>query len=110
MTLAIPAAPVALAGMSLPLFANQFKPASLFTLPVDLFPARAVAWVWGMFGAAGSLGVMLFQPAVGLISEKFGFSRVFAVAAFMPLAAAHLVSVLVPRVTPLTPEMFAPAR
>lgn len=85
----------ALALVSFGLFVNQFKTTSLFTLPTDIFPPQAVGTAWGMCGAAGSVGAMLFQPAIGWITDTFSYEPVFAVVSLLPLIAAVLVSVCV---------------
>ena len=51
------------------LFAIQFKSSNLFTLPADMFASKEVATIWGIFGAAGSLGGALFQTQVGTLQE-----------------------------------------
>lgn len=85
----------ALALVSFGLFVNQFKTTSLFTLPTDIFPANAVGTAWGMCGAAGSIGAMLFQPAIGWITDTYSYVPVFALVSVLPLIAAILVSVCV---------------
>jgi hypothetical protein len=47
------------------MFAIQFKVAAFFALPADLYPRSQVATIWGMFGAAGSIGAMVFAAAIG---------------------------------------------
>ena len=72
------------------LFAIQFKQASLFSLPADLFPARDVATVWGVFGAAGSIGGALFSSFSGRLAEAAGYLPVFAIVASMHLVSAAI--------------------
>ena len=72
------------------LFAIQFKQANLFTLPSDLFPARDVATVWGMFGAAGSVGGALFSAFSGRLADAVGFAPVFVVVATLHILSAGI--------------------
>jgi ACS family hexuronate transporter-like MFS transporter len=89
---------VAIALISFGLFGNQFKTTALFTLPIDLFPPRAVGRAWGLCGAAGSFGAMLFQPAIGWISQTFSYVPVFILISILPLLAAIIVSFAIPKV------------
>ena len=67
----------ALAWISVALFGIQVKSSSLFTVPADLFPKSTVALAWGISGAAGSLGGMLFQLYVGRIVDTVGYNPIF---------------------------------
>ena len=89
---------LALALISFGLFANQFKTTALFTLPTDLCPPRAVGSAWGLCGAAGSFGAMLFQPLIGWISDQFSYVPVFALISILPLLAPIIVSLTIPKV------------
>lgn len=82
----------ALAIVSFGLFVNQFKTTPLFTLPTDIFPPKVVGTAWGMCGAAGSVGAMLFQPVIGWVSDTFSYQPVFAIISLLPLIAAILVA------------------
>jgi ACS family hexuronate transporter-like MFS transporter len=104
--LALPAvvvdsAVVALALTGMAMFAIQFKAANLFALPADLFPARQVGSVWGLFGAVGSLGGMAFVAAVGFVSEHYSYGPVFWAVGVTQLLSAAFVSWLIPRIEPL---------
>ncbi len=91
----------ALALASVAIMSIQVKTASLFPLAADIFPARDVATVWGMSGAAGSLGGALFQWGVGLMVDHYGYDVVFALASTMCVAQALLISLFIRRVEPL---------
>lgn len=99
---------LALALVSLAIFAIQVKTASLFPLVADIYPARDVATVWGMSGAAGSFGAALFQWLVGYLVDGFSYYPVFVIVSTMCLVQAAMVSLFIRRVAPL-PEL-APAR
>jgi nitrate/nitrite transporter NarK len=57
-----------------------------------------VAAVWGLSGAAGSLGGMLFTYLVGIWAQAGNYGAIFAVAAAMHLVSALLVMLLIPRI------------
>ncbi len=80
------------------LFCNQLKSTPLFTLPSDLYPARDVATVWGMFGAAGSFGAVLFSPVIGWVADNFSYTPVFLVVAGLPLCSAAVIAIFIPRI------------
>ena len=103
---AFPAASVdswvlALGLVSLAIGSIQWKTASNFPLAADLYPAQDVAAVWGLSGAAGSLGGALFQLGVGALVANFGYPAAFAVASSLCIVQALIISVMVPRVEPL---------
>ncbi|MEL7374803.1 MAG: MFS transporter, partial [Pseudomonadota bacterium] len=79
------------------LFAIQFKQANLFTLPSDLFPARDVATVWGMFGAAGSVGGALFSAFSGRLADAVGFAPVFVIVAILHIVSAGIAMLAIRR-------------
>jgi ACS family hexuronate transporter-like MFS transporter len=89
---------VALAWISAAMFGIQVKCSSLFTVPADLFAARGVALAWGLTGAAGSLGGMLFQLYIGRMVDSLGYGPVFWSVSLMHLVSAALVMLLVPRI------------
>ena len=76
-------------GMSLALFGTQVKSSALFSLPADLFPARDVATVWGICGAAGSFVAAIFQWLSGWMIDEFGYRPVFVI-----IACVHVLSVM----------------
>lgn len=89
---------VALAWISVALFGIQVKSSSLFTVPADLFPASSVALAWGLSGAAGSLGGMLFQLYVGRVVDTVGYNPVFLAVSVMHLVSAGFVMLLIPNI------------
>jgi ACS family hexuronate transporter-like MFS transporter len=84
------------------MFGIQFKSSSLFALPTDLFTSRDVATVWGLSGAMGSFGAMLFQPLIGWLADNFSYIPVFIAVPLLQVLAALAVSLLIPRVDLLT--------
>ncbi len=103
---AIPAATAdspftAIALIALGMFAIQVKGAVFFTLPSDLFPAGRVASVWGVFGAVGSFGAMLFTPLIGWLVENYSYTPVFVIVSLQPILSATLLMILVPKIRQL---------
>lgn len=92
---------VAIALIGLAMFAIQVKASNLFALPVDLFAAREVASIWGLFGAVGSFGGMAFVAAVGWVSDHFSYEPVFWAVGVTQLLSAVFISLLIPRIEPL---------
>jgi ACS family hexuronate transporter-like MFS transporter len=81
------------------MFAIQMKASSLFTVPADLFPSRDVATIWGLFGAVGSFGGMLFIVAAGWVSEHYSYTPIFAAVGVMHIVSALIVMWLIPNIT-----------
>ncbi len=94
----IPSAYWAIALISFSLFATQFKQASLFTLPIDLFGKKDAASVWGISGSAGSFGAMLFTPFIGWLVDNISYTPVFAIVAFLHLGSALCVAIFIPEI------------
>ncbi|MCS6948019.1 MAG: MFS transporter, partial [Steroidobacteraceae bacterium] len=69
----------------------QVKTSSLFPLAADIYPARDVATVWGMSGAAGSLGGALLQLAIGGLIDAEGYHGAFVVASLLCIGQAAIV-------------------
>ena len=86
------------AGVSLALFGTQVKSSALFSLPADMFPARDVATVWGICGAAGSLVAAVFQWLSGWMIDEIGYRPVFVSIACMHLLSVMAVMLLVRRI------------
>ena len=89
---------VAIALIAGAMFAIQVKASSLFALPADLFPARDVATVWGLYGAVGSFGAMGFNAVVGWTIDHYSYVPVFVAVAAMHIVSAVLINILVPRI------------
>ena len=101
--LALPAATADSPGLAIALiagamFAIQVKASSLFALPADLFPARDVATVWGLYGAVGSFGGMAFNAMVGWTIDHYSYLAVFATVAVMHIVSAALINAFIPRI------------
>ncbi len=88
----------AIALIGLAMFAIQIKASSLFTVPADLFPARDVATIWGLFGAVGSFGGMLFVALAGWVSEHYSYTPIFAAVGVMHIVSALIVMIMIPKI------------
>jgi ACS family hexuronate transporter-like MFS transporter len=85
----------ALALIAVAMFGIQVKASSLFTMPADMFPTRSVALAWGLSGAAGSIGGMIFQLYIGQMVDRIGYAPVFWVVSGMHLVSAVIVMLMV---------------
>ncbi len=94
----------AMALIGIAMFAIQLKAANLFALPIDLFPAREIGGIWGLFGAVGSFGGMAFVAAAGWVSEHYSYQPVFWAVGVTQILSAVFVSWLIPRIEPLQLE------
>jgi MFS transporter, ACS family, hexuronate transporter len=92
-------APMALFLISVGMFFIQFKCASVFALPVDLYPPQDAAFSWGISGSAGSLGGFFFMPVVGyLLDQTQSFDLVFGLVSVLHLVSAGVLVWLIPQV------------
>lgn len=89
---------VALALIAVAMFAIQFKASSLFAVPADLFPARDVGTIWGLFGAVGSFGGMAFSGLAGWTIDQYSWTPLFVAVALMHIVSAALVNGFIPRI------------
>lgn len=87
--------------MGLGIFAIQVKSASLFAVPADVFPARAVGTVWGASGAAGSLAAAFSQPVIGWTIDRSGYEPVFIAVSLMHVVSATCVMLFIRRIEPV---------
>ena len=104
--LALPAvyvdsAALAVVLMGVGIFGIQVKAASLFAVPADIFPANAVATVWGASGAAGSLVAAFSQPVIGWTIDRYSYEPVFVAVALMHIVSALCIMGLVRRIEPV---------
>lgn len=90
---------VAIALICIAMFAIQVKSSNLFTVPADLFPARDVATIWGLFGAVGSFGGMLFVALAGWVSEHYSYTPIFAAVGIMHIVSALIVMVMIQNIS-----------
>ena len=87
---------VAIGLICVAMFAIQVKASSHFTIPADLFPAKDVATIWGLFGAVGSLGGTLFVAAAGWVTEHYSYTPIFAAVGVMHIVSAAIIMIMIP--------------
>ncbi len=92
---------VAIGLIAVAMFAIQVKASSHFTIPADLFPARDVATIWGLFGAVGSLGGALFIAATGWVTEHYSYTPIFVAVGVMHIVSALIISFMIPEIKQL---------
>ena len=81
---------------------HQAFSANLYTLPSDVFPRKAVGSVIGIGGMVGGIGGMIMAKGVGkALSTTLGYPAIFAVCAFIYLAAILVVHLLTPKMEPV---------
>jgi ACS family hexuronate transporter-like MFS transporter len=81
---------------------HQAFSANLYTLPSDVFPRKAVGSVIGIGGMVGGIGGMIMAKGVGkALSGTLGYPAIFAVCAFIYLAAILVVHLLTPKMEPV---------
>ncbi len=98
---------VIVALISLAAAAHQAWSANIFTTASDMFPKKAVSSVIGIGGMAGSIGGIIFQPAVGWILDYFtrlgnkglGYNLIFLICGFAYLLAWLLMHLFAPKMT-----------
>jgi ACS family hexuronate transporter-like MFS transporter len=74
---------------------------NLLTLPSDMFPAKIVASVAGIGGAAGAIGGMLIAQVVAHILQWTGsYAIPFFIAGSSYLIALGVMQLLVPKLEP----------
>jgi len=82
---------------------HQGFSANLFTLPSDMFPARAIGSVVGIGGMAGAIGGMLIAKVVGYALQWTGSYMIpFLIAGFAYLLALATIQVLAPKLEPVS--------
>lgn len=91
-------ATAAIALISLALFSTQFKQSSLFTLPIDIFPSKDAASIWGITGSAGSFGAMLFTPVIGWLIDNISYTPVFITVSTLHIISALIIVIMIPKI------------
>jgi ACS family hexuronate transporter-like MFS transporter len=97
-------AALSLALISLCTFAFSAWAANLLALPSDIFPRTYVATVTGFSGTGAAIGGMLFTLLTGYLVQYYSYTPVFVAAGLLPLVAASLILVLIPRIPDHPPD------
>lgn len=106
MTAAIPAvlvhgavASIALVSMAMAGYTAAL--ANMLAMPADVFPAHAVASVWGIASMGSGFGGMVFMLLTGWLVAHYSYIPAFALFALIPLICALMLWTLV---GPLAPD------
>ncbi|MGH8032071.1 MAG: MFS transporter [Luteimonas sp.] len=87
--------------------AHQGFSANLYTLPSDLFPAKAVGSVIGIGGMLGALGGMAMAKYAGYVLDRIGdYTPIFVVAGSAYLIALLAIHLLTPSMAAVRIENF----
>jgi ACS family hexuronate transporter-like MFS transporter len=78
--------------ISVVVFGHTFLSANMFAAISDIFPANAVGRVTGLTGIAGGISGILFPLATGFMVDRFSYTPVFLIAAFMPALGVSALS------------------
>lgn len=81
-------AATALALISLVILAHNFLSANMYAAITDLFPNGLVGRVTGLTGVSGGLSGFLLPLLTGILVDRYSYTPVFILIAFMPLAGA----------------------
>ncbi len=92
---------LAIALIGVAMFAIQGKAANLFALPADIYPSTQVATTWGLFGAVGAMGGVVFNSAVGWAVDGYGYLPVFAAVGITQFLSAAVISWFIPKIRPI---------
>jgi MFS transporter, ACS family, hexuronate transporter len=87
-------AATALALISLVVMAHNFLSANMYAAITDLFPSDFVGRVTGLTGVSGGLSGFLLPLFTGILVDRYSYTPVFMLIAFMPLAGAVALFVL----------------
>lgn len=105
MTMAIPAVHVHGAALSIALVSIAMAGytaalANMLAMPADVFPAGAVASVYGLASMGSGFGGMVFALVTGWLVEQYSYVPVFWLFGLIPLICASILWVLMGRLEP----------
>jgi len=109
MTMAIPAvlaqsATVSIAFVSVAMAGYTAGLANMLAMPADVFPAQAVASVYGLASMGAGFGGMVFMLVTGWLVDKYSYVPAFLLFGTIPLVCTAILWTLT---GPLTPLAFA---
>ena len=79
-------AAAAIAFICLVMFGHTWLSANMFAAISDIYPEGAVGRMTALTGIAGGISGVLFPRLTGVLVDKFSYTPVFLIAAFMPAA------------------------
>jgi len=92
---------LAIALMSVLIFAHGFWISNYMTVIGDLFPTRAVGSVAGVSGSAGGVGGILSSLIVGLVAQYGSYSPLFMACGLLYPIGFAVILLTIPRIRPL---------
>jgi ACS family hexuronate transporter-like MFS transporter len=92
---------LAVALMSVLMFAHGFWISNYMTVIGDLFPIRAVGSVAGVSGSAGGVGGILSSLIVGLVAQYGSYSPLFMACGLLYPIGFAVILLTIPRIRPL---------
>jgi ACS family hexuronate transporter-like MFS transporter len=109
MTMAIPAvlaqsATVSIAFVSVAMAGYTAALANMLAMPADVFPAKAVASVYGLASMGAGFGGMVFMLITGWLVERYSYVPAFLLFGTIPLVCTAILWTLT---GPLTQQAFA---
>lgn len=81
-----PTAAIAIGFICLVMFGHTWLSANMFAAISDIYPEGAAGRMTALTGIAGGISGLLFPQLTGLLVEKFSYTPVFLIVAFMPAA------------------------
>jgi ACS family hexuronate transporter-like MFS transporter len=102
---AVSGAGLAIALMSVLMFAHGFWIANYMTAIGDLFPTRAVGSVAGISGSAGGVGGILSSFVVGALAQSGFYTPLFVACGLLYPAAFAVILLTVPNIRAIGAEL-----
>ena len=109
LTVYVRSSTLALALISVVVFAFTGWQSNLYSLAADLFPGELVASVIGLSGTAAAIGGMLFTLATGWLIQHVSYNSVFLVSSVMSICAVLVILWLIRGITSTLSEIPEPA-
>lgn len=97
---------MAIALMTLVMFAHGFWITNYITSISDIFGANGTSTVVGLSGTAGAISGLVINPIIGLIVQQHSYNPIWMVLGFMYPLAFLIFIVFIPRIKP---TQFVPA-
>jgi ACS family hexuronate transporter-like MFS transporter len=76
------------------MFGHTWLSANMFAAISDIYPDGAVGRMTALTGIAGGVSGLLFPLLTGFLVDRFSYTPVFLIAAFMPAAGVLCLGVL----------------
>ncbi len=94
---------MAVALMTLVMFAHGFWITNYITAIADIFGAGGTSTVVGLSGSAGAISGLVINPLIGLIVQHYSYNPIWMALGFMYPLAFILLIAFIPNIRPLQP-------